>query len=113
MNLRTAVACVPVKSFVEYSIATRLIPRLLPSWVMKSAKGFGHTDETGSDINAVPSANQVIINIPKYKYRAIPIGSDGDLVTYSIQTAVMYDDTLANPFEVTVVNDTPAYLVSS
>jgi len=68
---------------------------------------------TGSDINAVPTANQVRINIPKYKYRAIPIGSDGDLVTYSVQTAVMYDDGLANPFEVTVVNDTPTYLVSS
>ena len=53
MNFRTAFACVPVKSLVEYKIATRLIPSLGPSWVMKSASGFGQMLETGSDINTM------------------------------------------------------------
>src|ERR1039458_6525144 len=53
MNFRTAFAWVPVKSFVEYRIATRLIPSLGPSWVMKSASGFGQMLETGSDINTM------------------------------------------------------------
>lgn len=68
---------------------------------------------TGNDINAVPTANEVTINVPRLRYRAIPIGSDGDLVTYSVQTVVMYDDTLDNPFEVTVTDTQAAYLVSS
>ncbi|HET9562681.1 MAG TPA: hypothetical protein VFP01_11275 [Propionibacteriaceae bacterium] len=57
--------------------------------------------------------HSVAINVPRLKYRAIPIGSDGDIVTYSVTTVVMYDDTLANPFELTVVNTDTGYLVSS
>jgi hypothetical protein len=67
----------------------------------------------GGEINTVPTVHSVAINVPRMRYRAIPVGSDGDIVTYSVQTAVMYDTTLANPFEVTVVNTTPAYLTSS
>lgn len=67
---------------------------------------------TGSEIS-VGVDHEVFINVPRLRYRAIPIGADGDLVTYSVQTVVMYDDTLANPFEITVVNTTPSYLVSS
>lgn len=67
---------------------------------------------TGAAID-IGNDHQVIIRIPKYKYRAIPIGSDGDLVIYNVSTSVMYDDVLANPFEITVVNTTPEYLVSS
>lgn len=61
-----------------------------------------------------PGVNhQVIINVPRFAYRTIPIGSDGDLVIYSLTTVVMYDDVLANPYEVTVVNETAGYLTPS
>lgn len=64
----------------------------------------------GGDIGIGPNDHEVIINVPKLKYRAVPIGSDGDVVIFSISTAVIYDDTLANPYEVTVVNDQATYL---
>lgn len=67
---------------------------------------------TGAAI-AGSAFHQVIINVPQINYRAIPIGVDGDIITYSIQTVIRYDDTLANPWEVTVNNDTAAYLVAS
>lgn len=55
------------------------------------------------------------IEIPRLKYKAVPIGTDGDLITYQVQTVVFYDPSpgLANPFRVTVNNTTAAYLVSS
>jgi hypothetical protein len=69
---------------------------------------------TGADINTTgPDANMVIINVPKMMYRAVPIGADGDIITYSVSTVIFYDDTLANPWEVTVQNDTTAYLTPS
>ena len=67
---------------------------------------------TGATINGTDD-NTVSINIPRLRYRAVPIGSDGDVITYSVQTVILYDDTLLNPFEITVVNETPAYLVAS
>jgi len=59
------------------------------------------------------ASHQVIINVPQLNYRAIPIGVDGDLITYSLTTVIKYDDTLMNPFEVIVVNEEPAYLIAS
>ena len=59
------------------------------------------------------ASHRVIINVPQLNYRAIPIGVDGDLITYSLTTVIKYDDTLMNPFEVIVVNEEPAYLVAS
>jgi hypothetical protein len=67
---------------------------------------------TGSLISGVNS-HKVSINIPRLKYKAIPIGADGDVIIYTIQAVVFYDAGLQNPFEVTVVNDVPSYLVSS
>ncbi|CAN5608194.1 hypothetical protein BH24ACT15_BH24ACT15_34870 [soil metagenome] len=67
---------------------------------------------TGTDINAT-DANQVIVNVPRLMYRAVPIGSDGDIITYALSTVVFYDDTLANPWEVTVTNDVAEYLTAA
>lgn len=67
---------------------------------------------TGTNISGA-NDNQVIIDVPRLRFRTVPIGSDGDIVTYSVTTVVMYDDTMANPFEITVINETPAYLVAS
>ena len=59
------------------------------------------------------SYHRMMISVPNMKYKAIPIGADGDLITYSVQAVVFYDSLMANPFEVTVVNTTAAYLASS
>lgn len=67
---------------------------------------------TGADINGVDN-HKVVVNVPRLKYRAVPIGTDGDVITYSLTTVVFYDDTLANPFELTVVNDNATYLVAA
>lgn len=53
------------------------------------------------------------LNVPRLKYRAVPIGVDGDRITMQVQAVLFFDSTLANPFEVTVQNTTTAYLVSS
>jgi len=57
----------------------------------------------------------VTINITQFNYRAAPIAADGDLVVYNIMAMVFWDPTpgLANPFEITVVNQNYGYLVSS
>lgn len=59
--------------------------------------------------------HELILNIPRLKYRAVPIGTDGDLITFQVQTVVFWDPQpgLENPWEATVINTTPAYLVSS
>lgn len=67
---------------------------------------------SGADINGV-DANQVILNVPRLTYRAIPIGSDGDIITYALSTVIFYDDTLVNPWEATVINDTASYLTAA
>lgn len=67
---------------------------------------------TGSLINGV-DRHQVVINVPRFKYRAVPIGADGDVVIFSVSTAVMYSDLLANPFEITIQNDQATYLVAA
>jgi hypothetical protein len=66
----------------------------------------------GGAINASID-HELIISIPRLKYRAVPIGADGDIITYTVQTVVFYDDAIANPFEITVKNTDPTYLVSS
>jgi len=53
------------------------------------------------------------VNVPQVKYKSVPIGTDGDQVIYTVTAVIFYDQGLANPFEVTVVNTTPSYLVSS
>lgn len=69
---------------------------------------------TGADINTTgPDANQMVIDVPRTMYKAVAIGADGDIITYSVSTVIFYDDTLANPFQITVQNDTPAYLVAA
>jgi hypothetical protein len=67
---------------------------------------------TGSLISGANS-HALTINIPALVYKAIPIGADGDTVTFALQVVVFYDTAIANPFRVTVVNDTASYLVSS
>lgn len=66
----------------------------------------------GGEINPTDD-HQVLINVPRLVYKAIPIGADGDIITYSVSTVVLYDDTLANPWEVTVQNDQATYLVAA
>lgn len=66
---------------------------------------------TGADINTV-DPHQVKIEIPTMNYRAIAIGADGDVITYSVSTVIRYDDGLANPYQVTVDNDIPTYLTT-
>ena len=56
------------------------------------------------------NSHKLTITVPKYKYRAAPIGADGDIMTYQVSTVIFYDATLANPFEVEVVNATATYL---
>jgi hypothetical protein len=53
------------------------------------------------------------VNIPSLQYSAIPIAADGDLIVYNVTALVFYDEGLDNPFEITIVNETSAYLVSS
>jgi hypothetical protein len=67
----------------------------------------------GGEIGAGPERHSVVINVPRLRYRTVPIGADGDIVTYSLTTVILYDYGLQNPYEVTVVNDTPEYLVAS
>lgn len=66
----------------------------------------------GAMVNDV-DFHQIEINIPRTIYKAIPIGADGDVVTFSVSTVIFWDDTLANPYEITVQNDIPAYLASA
>lgn len=65
--------------------------------------------------NLISGANyhKVLINIPAMQYKAVPIAADGDLIVYNISAIVFYDVGIANPFQITVVNDVPVYLVSS
>jgi hypothetical protein len=58
-------------------------------------------------------AHRMIISIPSVKFRAVPIGVDGDKIIFTVQTVVMWDSSLVNPFEITVGNTTAAYLTSS
>ena len=59
------------------------------------------------------NSHKLTITVPKYKYRAAPIGADGDIMTYQVSTVIFYDATLANPFEVEVVNQTAEYLTEA
>jgi len=68
---------------------------------------------TGAAITGSSAYHEVKINVPQINYRAIPIGVDGDLITYSLQTVIRWDDTLQNPWEVTIKNDTDQYLAAS
>jgi hypothetical protein len=67
---------------------------------------------TGAAI-AGSAFHEVVIDVPAINYRAIPIGVDGDLITYSVQTVIRWSDDLQNPYEVSINNDTPEYLVAS
>lgn len=67
---------------------------------------------TGAQLSGVHN-HSVIINIPRLRYRAAPINVAGDVITFAVSTVVMYDPGLDNPWEVTVKNEVPAYLVSS
>jgi hypothetical protein len=67
---------------------------------------------TGAAI-AGAAFHSVVIDVPQVNYRAIPIGVDGDLITYSIQTVIRWDDDLQNPFQVTVTNEATEYLAAS
>jgi hypothetical protein len=67
---------------------------------------------TGGVISGA-NAHKVTLDLPRIRYRAVPIGTDGDLIVYNVQGLLLYDGTMLNPFEVTVVNVTPAMLVSS
>ena len=58
------------------------------------------------------SPHEIVINIPQLKYRAVPIGTDGDRITLAISTVVFYDQATANPWTATVVNTTPEYLAT-
>ncbi len=69
----------------------------------------GTFDITGDSISG-GNSHQLKIEIPQMRYTAVPIGTDGDLIVYQITAMVFYDNTLANPFRVTVVNKTSAYL---
>lgn len=53
------------------------------------------------------------ITVPRLKYRAVPISTDGDRVTMQVQAVLFYDSALNAPFEVVVQNTTTAYLASS
>jgi hypothetical protein len=79
--------------------------------------------EAGTELEAtmtfegglISGANRhtLMISVPKLKYRAVPIGTDGDLIVYNVQALVMYDDGIDNPFTVTVDSDETGYLVAS
>lgn len=65
------------------------------------------------DLISGGNSHSLVIDIPRFKFRAVPIGVDGDKIVYNVQTVIMYDATKDNPFDVTVVNTTPGYLASS
>lgn len=65
----------------------------------------------GASINA-GYKHQLKIELPQLKYRAVPIQTDGDLITYSIQTVVFYDSGITAPYRVTVQTDQTSYLVT-
>lgn len=67
---------------------------------------------TGDTISGA-NHHYVKINLPQMVYRSVPIAADGDNTVYNITAVVFYDVTLANPFEITVINTTPTYLASS
>lgn len=64
---------------------------------------------TGADINGTDS-HKVIIDVPRLMYRAVPIATDGDMIVYNVSTVVFMDDTLVDPWQVTVQNTDAAYL---
>jgi hypothetical protein len=59
------------------------------------------------------NAHKLIVRIPRVRYKAVPIAADGDLITYQVQGLLLYDATLANPYQITVVSDQTGLLVSS
>ncbi len=87
--------------------STTLFTRLEGDTLLRMVMTF-----TGSVISG-SNRHKLVITVPRLKYRAVPIGTDGDLITYQVQTVVFYDGTDLNPFQVRVVNDVPAYLVSA
>jgi len=64
---------------------------------------------TGDTIGGGQS-HKLIINIPRLRYRAAPVNTNGDVITYAVSTVVMYDAGLDNPWEATVINTTSSYL---
>mgnify|MGYP006175265481 CR=1 FL=1 len=107
------------QDFTSAAICSVIAPST--SWAGSSVSIFDNLEQqialaaqitlTGPTINGTDS-HQVVINVPNLMYTAIPIGSDGDIITYSLSTVIFYDDTLANPWEVTVVNDQADYLTT-
>lgn len=83
---------------------TTLFTRLEQQVEMEATMTF-----TGDTISGANS-HKLVVSMPRMRYRAIPIGTDGDLVIYQVQTLLMYDSTLLNPFEVKVTSDQTGYL---
>lgn len=67
----------------------------------------------GGEIGVSGQNHTFIVTIPRLNYKAAPIQTDGDVIVFAVSAIVFYDAGLANPFEITVINDTAAYLVSS
>lgn len=65
---------------------------------------------TGEQIGSSGFFHLLEIYLPQLRYRAVPIGADGDQIIYSASTVVMYDDTEANPWTARVRNQFSAYL---
>lgn len=66
----------------------------------------------GSVITGVHK-HKLLIRLPRLKYRAVPIQVDGDQIVFAASAVILYDTTLANPWEAEVQNEVTAYLVSS
>ena len=84
--------------FVDLETATEVDVNLLVEGDEIASSGFFHSLE---------------IDFPQLNYRAIPIGADGDLITYSIQAVIFYDQGIGNPFTLVVQNEFATYLASS
>lgn len=67
---------------------------------------------TGSTISG-SNKHKLTVTIPKMRYRAVPISTDGDLIVYQVQGVVFMDATLGNPFSVQIVSNETGYLVAS
>lgn len=76
---------------------------------------IGDVISTGSTLN-----HKLIIELSRVKYKAVAIAQSNDVITYHVTGVVFFDANQGtntslpgNPYKVTIVNDTPAYLVSS
>jgi len=82
-------------------------------WLEQNTFLTGQLTLSSGEIGGSGVDHEVLLTVPSLKYATIPIGTDGDLITFAVATQVFYNQSEANPFTIRVRNSTDEYLASS